>query len=411
MSRDGTPVLRRGADLPPRADVVVVGAGITGAAVAHQLARRGAHVVVLDGAARPAAGATGHSGGMVRAFDEDPAIAALALPSLAAYRDPGRWASGRAPLHTVGAVTVADPARGPALRQAAARINDALRSSAHVVSGAAEALGIHLAGGIALVEPEAGWVAPAEVTGDWLRQAVADGAAVHRAVRVRAVEDDGGRPAVVTDAGVLRAGAVVSAVGPWAADPVPGLRPATCVRTRSIQVSIVERRTPAPPHATFVDLRTGRYAKPVGTDRTLIGMPHLVWDCPVDAPPDPAHAEATVSALTPTCRGSRRRAASRRSAPRTPTPPRPAAARRPLCWRAPVCRTCGRCGPGTAAASRRHPRPAGASPTRWRPTPLRRPSEHPPARHPFAVRLTTRLRPRPSAPTRFPSRGNSDPLP
>ncbi|WTO38893.1 FAD-binding oxidoreductase [Streptomyces achromogenes] len=299
MSRDGTPVLRRGADLPPRADVVVVGAGITGAAVAHQLARRGAHVVVLDGAARPAAGATGHSGGMVRAFDEDPAIAALALPSLAAYRDPGRWASGRAPLHTVGAVTVADPARGPALRQAAARINDALRSSAHVVSGAAEALGIHLAGGIALVEPEAGWVAPAEVTGDWLRQAVADGAAVHRAVRVRAVEDDGGRPAVVTDAGVLRAGAVVSAVGPWAADPVPGLRPATCVRTRSIQVSIVERRTPAPPHATFVDLRTGRYAKPVGTDRTLIGMPHLVWDCPVDAPPDPAHAEATVSALTP----------------------------------------------------------------------------------------------------------------
>ncbi|MFF9584530.1 NAD(P)/FAD-dependent oxidoreductase [Streptomyces achromogenes] len=283
--------------MPTRADVVVVGAGITGAAVAHELARRGAHVVVLDGAARPGAGATGHSGGMVRAYDEDPAIAALALPSLAAYRDPARWASGRAPLHAVGAVTVADPARGAALRQAAARINDALRSSAHVVSGAAEAAGIHLAGGTALVEPEAGWVAPAEVTDDWLRQAVADGAAVHCAVRVRAVEDDGGRPAVVTDAGVIRAGAVVSAVGPWAAGPVRGLRPATVVRTRSIQVSIVERRPPAPPHATFVDLRTGRYAKPVGTDRTLIGMPHLVWDSPVDAPPDPAHVQATVSAL------------------------------------------------------------------------------------------------------------------
>lgn len=299
MSQEGTPVFRRGAELPVRADVVVVGAGITGAAVAHHLARRGARVVVLERAARPGAGATGHSGGMVRAYDEDPAIAALALPSLAVYRDPGRWASGRAPLHAVGAVTAADPARGTALREAAARINDALGASAHVVGGAAEAAGIHLAGGIALVEPEAGWVAPAEVTVDWLRQAVADGAAVHCAAEVRAVQDDGGRPAVVTDAGVLHAGAVVSAVGPWAADPVPGLRPATPVRTRSIQVSIVERRPPAASHATFVDLRTGRYAKPVGTDRTLIGMPHLVWDCSVDAPPDPAHVQATVSALTP----------------------------------------------------------------------------------------------------------------
>ncbi|MDF3149247.1 FAD-dependent oxidoreductase, partial [Streptomyces sp. T21Q-yed] len=87
-------------------------------------------------------------------------------------------------------------------------------------------------------------------------------------------------------------------VGPWAADPVPGLRPASPVRSRSIQVSIVERRPPAPSHATFIDLRTGLYAKPVGSDRTLIGMPHLVWDSAFDAQPDPEHAEATVAALT-----------------------------------------------------------------------------------------------------------------
>ncbi len=288
-----------GGKLPATADVVVVGAGITGAAVAHHLARRGAAVVVLERAPRPGtAGATGYSGGMVRAYDPDPAIAPLAEAGLAAYRDPGRWAAGRAPLRTTGAVTVADPGREAELRAAARRINAALGTTAHVVAGPAEAAGVGLAGGIALVEPEAGWVDPAEVTADWLEQARADGAAVRCGVPVLAAETRGGRPAVVTTVGTVRAGTVVSAVGPWAADAPPGLRPDVPVRSRSIQVSVVGRDPAGPSHATFVDLRTGLYAKPVGPDRTLIGMPHLVWDAPVGAPPDPGHARATAAALT-----------------------------------------------------------------------------------------------------------------
>ncbi|MGW6555253.1 NAD(P)/FAD-dependent oxidoreductase, partial [Streptomyces sp. NPDC055051] len=204
----------------------------------------------------------------------------------------------RHPVRTVGAVTVADPAEEAALRAAARRVNDTLGTSAHVVAGPPEAAGVRLAGGIALVEPEAGWVDPAEVTADWLEQARADGAVVRCGVRVRAVEARGGRPVVVTDEGGILAGAVVAAVGPWGAEPVPGLRPAAPVRSRSIQVSIVGRGPSAPAHATFVDLRTGLYAKPVGADRTLVGMPHLVWDVPVGAPPDPDHARATVAALT-----------------------------------------------------------------------------------------------------------------
>ncbi len=286
------------ADLPASADVVVVGAGITGASIAHHLARQGVSVVVIEQSPHHAAGATGRSGGMVRAYDPEPAIAELTLPSLAVYRDAGCWASGRAPLHAVGAVTVDHPVHEPALRQATGRINGALRASAHVVTGEDEVGGIRLAGGIALVEPEAGWVHPAEVAADWLAQALADGAVVCRGVRVRQVQARGGRPAVLTDAGIVSAGAVVAAIGPWGSDPVPGLRPASPVRSRSIQATVVARRPPAQPHATFVDLRTGLYAKPVGSDRTLLGMPHMLWDSPVDSPPDPYHAQATVAALT-----------------------------------------------------------------------------------------------------------------
>ncbi|MFJ3905048.1 NAD(P)/FAD-dependent oxidoreductase [Streptomyces sp. NPDC090025] len=280
------------------ADVVVVGAGITGAAVAHHLARAGASVVVLDRAERPGAGATGRSGGMVRGYDPDPAVAELAVPSLAVFKAAGNWAAGRSPLRVTGAVTVAEPAAEAGLRAAAERLNAAHGTTAHVVAGPAEAAGVGLAGGIALVEPEAGWVAPTEVTEDWLTQARGDGALVRLGTAVRAVHERGGRPVVVTDAGEIRAGAVVSAVGAWGAAPVPGLRSSAPVRSRSIQVTVVGRGPSVPAHATFVDLRTGLYAKPVGRDRTLLGMPHLVWDAAMDAPPDQAHERATVAALT-----------------------------------------------------------------------------------------------------------------
>jgi glycine/D-amino acid oxidase-like deaminating enzyme len=299
VSRADLTASGRDGQLPVNADVVVVGAGITGASIAHHLARQGVSVVVIEQAPQPCAGATGRSGGLVRAYDPDPLIADLALRSLHVYRDPGCWKSGQAPLHEVGAVTVADPGQEPILREAAARISGALRLPAHVVIQHEQVEGIRLAGGIALVEPQAGWVAAAQVTADWLAQARSAGAVVCHGVRVLEVAERDGRPVALTDAGTVSAGAVVAAVGPWAADPIPGLRPASRVRSRSIQVSIVERPPSAPPHATFVDLRTGLYAKPVDSRRTLIGMPHLVWDCPIDAPPDPGHERATVSALTP----------------------------------------------------------------------------------------------------------------
>lgn len=283
---------------PARADVVVVGAGIVGAAVTYHLARRGVSVVTLERAGRPGAGATGSSGGMVRAFDPDPQMAELALASLATYRDPAQWLDGAAPLHGVGAVTVADPGQEDVLRTAAATINGALATSAHVVADR-EAAGLGLAGGVALVEPEAGWVDPVGVTLDWVRRAVDAGARLCHGVEVTGFEDAGGRVRVLTDAGALLAERVLVAAGPWAAQLLAAVRDDVPVRSRSIQVSVVEGRPEGAEHATLVDLRTGVYARPHGPGRTLIGMPHLVWDAAVDAPPDPQHASATFAALAP----------------------------------------------------------------------------------------------------------------
>jgi hypothetical protein len=67
-------------------------------------------------------------------------------------------------------------------------------------------------------------------------------------------------------------------------------------RTRAIQVSVVGCPPQAPPHVTFVDLRTGGYGRPAGAGESLIGAPLLVWDkTPGDRrPADPARGLRTI---------------------------------------------------------------------------------------------------------------------
>src|SRR5947209_1737686 len=64
------------AELPPTADVAVVGAGLLGAATSYWLARKGLEVVLLERAA-PAYGATGRNGGIVSVGPAESYLAAV----------------------------------------------------------------------------------------------------------------------------------------------------------------------------------------------------------------------------------------------------------------------------------------------------------------------------------------------
>ncbi len=271
-------------------DVVVVGAGVIGAAIAHELTRRGIGTAVVEQGPSPGYGATGRSGGMVRAYDPDPAVAALAEEGTRSYGDPARWAGAPAPLRRVGAVTVAGPEHEPAFVRALGRLGPGRGRLA--VGG--PVLGVALAGGIALVEPGAGWVDPGEVTGRWLAAAERGGARILVGRRVLEVTERAGRPAVVLEDGhVLGAGRVVLARGAWAATPLRGLPPSVG-RTRSIQTVVVRRPAGRSAHATFVDLRTGAYGRPCAAQESWVGAPHEVWDIDPDAPawPSAAHEES-----------------------------------------------------------------------------------------------------------------------
>ncbi len=69
------------------ADVAVIGAGIIGAAVAFNLARKGAKVVVLEAQPAPATGSTGKSAAGVRVQYSEPLNIQLSWESIQEYRD------------------------------------------------------------------------------------------------------------------------------------------------------------------------------------------------------------------------------------------------------------------------------------------------------------------------------------
>lgn len=84
-------------------DVVVVGAGLAGCAVAWHLAPR-ARVLVLDQADQPGAEASAHAAGLVRRLGEDPFERALAVRTHAWLGDPGEDWSATPPSRRTGAL-------------------------------------------------------------------------------------------------------------------------------------------------------------------------------------------------------------------------------------------------------------------------------------------------------------------
>jgi len=61
-------------DLPSRATVVVIGAGVIGASVAYHLAKHGCNDVVVLERSKICSGTTWHSAGNMEAFREDPVL-------------------------------------------------------------------------------------------------------------------------------------------------------------------------------------------------------------------------------------------------------------------------------------------------------------------------------------------------
>jgi len=196
-------------------DVVVVGAGIVGAAVARELAVRGVEVTLLDRGA-VASGTTGLGEGNVLCSDKQagPELE-LARAGLALYGELGNRLGEEARIRVKGALIVhpdeatwaAEPARLERLRIPGARLVDAgqLRALEPELTG--ELHGASLFPGDLQCDPRA-------ITLALVREAVKAGAEVREDCAVKAVFSGGVRTAAGEH---LQADNVVIAAGAWSA--------------------------------------------------------------------------------------------------------------------------------------------------------------------------------------------------
>jgi glycine oxidase len=209
------------------AEVVVVGAGIVGCAVAYELARRGASVQVVDD--RPVGmGATQASAGILAPYIEaggNRAFLDLTVRSLELYEDLiARVAAdggGAVPYQRSGTLEVAtSDERMAALREAAARLEGRGVPMALLDASAAHAeepgLGGDIAGGLLI--PVHGFVAAADLARALIAAARRRGAQLVEGSRVRRITRRQKELLVETERGSLTGNAVVVAAGCWSGE-------------------------------------------------------------------------------------------------------------------------------------------------------------------------------------------------
>ena len=238
-------------------DVVVIGAGIVGAAAAAELAGEGASVLLVERAV-VAAGASGRNSGAVW-HPMDPVLEALyletldrlrALPSaLAAALPRDHPDRGFAlPADPVGILTLAHDAQLMAAQAASLERSKPQLRPAFLDAATLARMEPALAPGLSAVRLDIGFpVAPWAATHAFAALAVARGAELVEGSGATVRVDDGVARGVTVDRVAVAAGAVVVAAGPWTPeviDPSATWRP-----IRPFWGVVVEVALARPPHA------------------------------------------------------------------------------------------------------------------------------------------------------------------
>ena len=257
-------------------DVVVVGAGITGAATAYHLRKEAGCDVLLVDRHGPAAGGTGKSAAIVRQHYSTPLAVRLAKQSIAMFAamPDELGASG-------GFVQCGYRMLVPPDLLDGARTNIAMQQAQGVVTELIDgakgtaALGWLNPDGVAAIvyEPHGGHADPVRATEAYVEAFRRSGGEVAFKTPARSLLGDAHKvTGILTDDGPIAAGAVVNAAGPWAAPLAAGVGLELPLRSVREQDTVWEARGDRPlPDTPISNAVDAIYLRPLGDRRYVIG--------------------------------------------------------------------------------------------------------------------------------------------
>lgn len=249
------------------ADVIVVGAGIIGAACAYRLAERGLRVRLLEAAPAPAMGSTGRSAAGVRVQFTEAVNVRLSWHSIQEYREMPE-ASYR-PIGYLLLVPEEDWAEH--LRGVEVQRGLGVPVEVHSLEAAQKWFAFEPAGlAGATFGPADGVVDPHGICMEYLRRARGLGAELHLQTELLGAERQRGVWRLDTSRGAFEAPVVLNAAGAWAGEVGrrAGLEIPVQPARRMVFCSAPLPEPPAGP--LTIDLSTGFYFRPEG-ERLIFG--------------------------------------------------------------------------------------------------------------------------------------------
>jgi sarcosine oxidase subunit beta len=264
------------AELPGRAEVVVIGGGVVGTSAAFHLAEAGVDVLLLE-RDELASGSTSRAAGGVRAQFSDPVNIQLGLRSLEAFERFADRPGGEIDLVQHGYLFLLDNTDDVAAFQRNVAVQNELGVPSRMLD-VAEACAMS-----PYVNPEGllaatfsardGHCTPEAVVAGYAAGARAHGATIRRHCTVTGIDVvDGAITGVRTDAGTVGTGTVICAAGAWSARVGELAAVALPVRPLRRQVVVSEPVADLPPELPFtIDFGTSFYFHDEGPG-LLMGM-------------------------------------------------------------------------------------------------------------------------------------------
>ena len=260
-----------------RAEVVIIGGGVTGASIAFHLAALGVRDVVLLERKSLASGGTGWSVGIVRQLYPTPETSQMVVRSLAVFQNFREAVGGESGYVECGVVIGVSAAmrlklEETIIRQRSFGVRAEVLEPSQLADVEPRINREHL--GAVLYEPQSGYGDPTAVTAGYAAAARRAGVRIEQGVEVVAIRTAGDHVTGVETAAGDRVDApvVVNAAGLWSG---------AVARMAGVTLPIVVGRHPVfvverdagfgRPHLVYLDLAGGSYARPETGGLTLTG--------------------------------------------------------------------------------------------------------------------------------------------